>query len=202
LLQLFAELEGEAKFRAGDYLVHDAASMNLPAANVVPAMASALRHKGSATRMQAALVLKQYMTNALPALPSLIVALRDDDRMLRSAAAEAIEAMGAMANEALPFLIAALDDPSAQDVAARALGAFGPKAEPAVPRLVQLLSDPKQFRGSQLLRSGAALSLGQIGLKSPTVFNALHTAAQDPDRVIGDAAAAAIAMLESDTGVK
>jgi HEAT repeat protein len=57
--------------------------------------------------------------------------------------------MGPPAKEAVPMLIAALEDPdwSVRRSAARALGQIGPEAAPAVPALMQLLKSPDAEQG-------------------------------------------------------
>src|SRR5262249_42691298 len=71
---------------------------------------------------------------ARPALPALVVALGDEDVVVRRRVAMALGMMGAEAKEAVPALTAALGDPSdaVRLHAAAALGEIGPEARPAL----------------------------------------------------------------------
>ena len=70
-----------------------------------------------------------------PAIPALIRALQSKDPDLRRFAAQALGQMRDEAGEAVPALIAALDDPALEATVANTFGRIGPAAAPAVPAL-------------------------------------------------------------------
>lgn len=182
---------------AASYLVQYGGSMHLQPESIVPPMIEILRKTDFTSRTafvqaQAAGILSQFSTNALPVLPELVRALSHPDRELRFQCARAIEALGPAASNAIPALIKSLDDPACQSVAARALGAFGPDAAAAVPRLTEIVSDTARVAGSRELRVNAAYALSQLGRMNPPVVAALRTAADDPDPEIRAAAAEAL----------
>lgn len=76
------------------------------------------------------------------AVPGLILALNRRDSRVRDLAAEALGKLGPAAREAVPHLIALLDDPASWESVAAALGEIGPDAHPAVPMLVEMLKAP------------------------------------------------------------
>src|SRR5204862_3445966 len=139
----------------------------------------ALRSPARAAR--AALILSQFKSEALPALPELQIVTRDSNHDLRRAAASAIESIGAAASNAIPTLILALNDPAAQTIAARTLAAFGPNAAAAAPELVKVLADPSRAAGRGEPRSNAARTLGHLGVRTPAVVNTLKDAADNPE---------------------
>ena len=103
-----------------------------------------------AIRAFAALTLAQC--NRPVAVPALIAALADPDKVVRAAVARALAGLGP---EAVPALIAALDDPS-WVVRYRAAEALGGVRDPRVtPALVALLKDEKDH-----VRYMAAKGLG------------------------------------------
>lgn len=73
------------------------------------------------------------------ALPRLIAALRDKNPRVRRVSADALGEIGPAASEAVPQLIALLDDEQVWDAAAEALGQIGPESRAAVPKLVEAL---------------------------------------------------------------
>jgi hypothetical protein len=102
----------------------------------------------SITRGLAAVALRDQGKASLPALPSLMAALKDRDVCVRMMSANAIAAIGKEAAPAVPALIAT---GSAKDeqvhvlrAAAAALGAIGkPAATPALPLLRELTKLPR-----------------------------------------------------------
>jgi HEAT repeat protein len=86
----------------------------------------------------------------LPALPELIVALKDPHADVRDRAAQALARIGPPASQAVPALVDALRDPDwrVRRSAARALGQIGPAAEAAVPALIDVIRDPASDQGA------------------------------------------------------
>lgn len=108
-------------------------------------------------RSEAARVIGRYESRAVCYESSLLQALQDTEPDVRAYAARSLARIGAPADDAVPLLIALLDDPLTKDHAIIALGEFGPDAAPAVPRLIEIASDrfdPWRF---------ATMTLGQIG---------------------------------------
>ena len=70
------------------------------------------------------------------------------------------DALARIGNDAVPSLIAALDDrdPEVRSYACRALSVMGDRAAPAVPALIKRLSDEDEN-----VRRSAARALGQVG---------------------------------------
>jgi HEAT repeat protein len=119
-------------------------------------------------------------------VPALVGVLKDKNIENRRLAAASLGAMGAKAREAVPALIAMLQEEEAPDQAeklpplemfpgqrgmgmesaARALGEIGPDAAAAVPALLQALK-------SNATRSAAARSLGKIGPAAKSAVPAL-----------------------------
>ncbi len=75
---------------------------------------------------------------------ALIEALKDTESYVRSAATEALAAIGPEAKAAVPALIEALKDPESdvRSGATQALGQIGPEAKGAVPALIEALKGP------------------------------------------------------------
>lgn len=86
--------------------------------------------------------------------------LKDPDERVRHMAAMTLQNMGAKARPALPALIDALGDGSAdvRTTAATALRSFGADAAPAVPALIRALNDRES-----IVRLEAARTLGDVG---------------------------------------
>ncbi len=119
-------------------------------------------------------------------------ALGDPDSYVRSAAAQALGALGAAAADQAPRLGEALGDPD-RDVryaAAQALGALGAAAADQAPRLVEALGDPYSR-----VRSAAAQALGALGAAAADQAPRLGEALGDPDRDVRSAAAGALASI-------
>ncbi len=93
-------------------------------------------------RWQAARGLGDLAPEALPAIPALIRALRDDDSNVRGAAAYSLGEL--KANNAIPDLIEMLKTGSGTNrvSAAGALGRLGPSAKDAIPTLKEIANDP------------------------------------------------------------
>ena len=197
LLREFSDGTRNARRQAGSCLARNAALMNLKPAEVLPSMIAALRGREPLLAAHAATILAHFQADALPALPELKIALRDDERVLRDAAARAIEAIGPAASDAIPALVEALDDPTAQTVAARALGVFGPAAAAAAPKLVALLTDLSSFGESTELPVAALRALGRLGVVDDSIQTILRRASEDANPDIQDAARETLVRLYS-----
>jgi len=117
-------------------------------------------------------------------VPALIVALKDQNPIIRSAATDALRRIGAKAAAAVPALIETLDDKDweVRRNAALALGAFGPAASGSIPALIEGLRGLKH--GDDLVRA-----LRQIG---KVAVPALMSALNDPDHMVKRQAAQAL----------
>jgi HEAT repeat protein len=94
-----------------------------------------------------------------PALPALVIALRDSDALVRAWAAQALGNVGTNAADAVPALTELLgnDDEGSRNSACMALGQIGPAARTALPALRAALSDT-----SQTVRRFAAQAIQRI----------------------------------------
>jgi hypothetical protein len=114
-------------------------------------------YERASDRHVAATALARLGTNAMPALPALVGALRDPSSHVANAAAKTLENLGPVA---LPGLMEALVDPNVltRAFAARSLGSLGFAASNAAPGLVGGLSDPNLD-----VRTACAAALHQVG---------------------------------------
>jgi HEAT repeat protein len=83
-----------------------------------------------------------------PDVSEALQALRDADWQVRTAAAMALEEIGARAAAAIPVLIQTLEEDRREDVreaAAEALGSIKPKATEAISALTKALDDPSPY---------------------------------------------------------
>ena len=148
-----------------------------------PLLAAALQHQDAEVRIATVWIL----TILGPiAVPTIAMALKDQDTKVRQQAASKLGGMGPAAAEAVPALIEALKD-QGEEVrrsAASALGSIGPVAVEAIPALVKTLKD--QDEGA---RRFAAFALAEIGLAA---VPALVEAAKDQDAEVGRSAASAL----------
>jgi HEAT repeat protein len=105
--------------------------------------------------------------------------LRDRDYRVRIAAAYNLASRGQTTIDALPALIAALDDPNEQVVAVvvYAIGSAGPGAASAVPVLTRALEHP-----ASVVRVQAAKALKNIRVATPEVRTSLARMATKSDR--------------------
>jgi len=173
---------------------------------------------GQKLRIAAIQALAGFDADAATAVPDLIDALRDDDRLTRWYAAGALEPIGPAARAAVPALIEVLRSkdkvPADSDcvgfcptpgdaddrgvrlavAAARALKGIGPDARPAVPALIEVLNDPDES-----LRSEGAVALGSIGPNAGAAVPALVRAIKDcPVETLADQAALALGQIGSE----
>jgi HEAT repeat protein len=151
----------------------------------------------------AALALRDLGPRAREAVPTLAVALKARDTILRGLAMGALGQIGPEAKVAVPDLLAVLnkrgtDDPGAslhlRGCAVWALGQIGPQAKEANPALIRTLRD-KALPGD--LRKGAAEALGKIGTPISVVTPILAEFLKDEDELVREAAAAALKRIRS-----
>lgn len=74
-----------------------------------------------------------------PAVPHLILALQKPDTKVRDLALRALGKIGPSASDAVPCLMALLDDADAAEKTVTVLGQIGPDAQAAVPKLIEIL---------------------------------------------------------------
>jgi hypothetical protein len=112
-----------------------------------------------------------------PAIPTLILSLKDQNELVRVWAVEALGNIGPDANAAVPQLIEGLQntkDRSAHWAIALALGGIGPAAKEAVPSLVKALQEKDDS-----LRESVVIALGRIGPDAKAAVPALIAVAKD-----------------------
>jgi HEAT repeat protein len=129
-------------------------------------------------------------------LSALVRAADTGNTVIRKACLDALGKIGPDAAEAVPTLVAALNDPedNVRQSAAEALGMIGPNAAPAVPALVAALNDPEDN-----VRQSAASALGKIGPNAAPAVATLVAALNDPDGKVALSAASALGKIGSDT---
>ncbi|MBA4063625.1 MAG: hypothetical protein C0501_07915 [Isosphaera sp.] len=161
-------------------------------------LAVVLRDPDRKVRGAAAEALGKLGASAGPGLlDALLAALRDADREVRWAAADALDALDALGASAGPGVLDALTaalrgrDRYIRSAAADLLGRLGA----ADPLLTALLD------GDYDVRQTAALALTWLGAASPGVVDALLTALQDKDTWCRSAAATALGLLGAGPGV-
>src|SRR5262249_59786290 len=100
---------------------------------------------------------RELGTAGKKAVPGLVIALRDNDKEVRT---QARKALGAIGPAAVPELCRALDTKNqiVRNHVVTALAAMGPDARKAVPALAQALKDRYVN-----IRTKAAYALGAIG---------------------------------------
>jgi HEAT repeat protein len=103
------------------------------------------------------------------------------DARRRARAAEALGELGPGAKDAVPALIAALDDdsPLVRIMAADALGRVGPEAKAAVPRLVAGLKPDRQIEPAARILTARGAKEALIGIGEPAVGAATELLAGD-----------------------
>ena len=143
---------------------------------------------------QAIFLLGEIGPEAAAAIPSLIVALKQEKvpRPLRTPPSSAI-ALGKVGIAAVPELLECLRDaqPRVRASAAIALGFVGPKAKAAVPALAELLTDH-----APEVRQAAALSLGEIDLHTKELPAVLVALTRDDDIFVSASAASLLQRID------
>jgi hypothetical protein len=157
----------------------------------LPALLRGLRSHNPLERLRAAKDLGRLGWLAREAMPALVAALNDEESKVRESAAGPI---GLMGPDALPMLIEMLEhgDKYVRRHAVWALGKLGPLARPALHDLCRALkdSDPRTA-------SGAAQSLGSLGIDAADAVPALAEAMRGTNIVLCRLAAKALSQIGS-----
>ena len=157
----------------------------------IPVLISALKDKNSVDLPSFAKALRKIGKDPIP---DLIVALKDEDKLFRYAASEALGAIGKDAKDALPALISALKDKEVlvQQSAAKALGKIGKDAIPALIFVLKYEDNPLRLEAAEAL-----IEIGKDGKLDelyPLIFLLKHR-----DRYIREVAALALSRINKDT---
>lgn len=131
------------------------------------------------------------------AMPALLMALRDPDRIVRQTVVAELGQRRANQPMKVPLLIRALDDPSpyVRSQAAQSIGLLGPAAAPAVPKLIAILRG--NDRAEQL---GAIQALGSIGPDARESVPAIRVFEDDPDDDFRSRAVWAVEAIDAGSG--
>jgi HEAT repeat protein len=191
--------------------------------NAAPLLRKTLIAEPSASlRLAAAKALHRMGAQAASAVPELTRAARDEDPIVRQAAALALAQIGPKATPGLLRLLKFGETPQERRIAARSLGAIGLKAATeALPTLIDSLRDPdKTVQQAALVAMGkmgpsavppltqtlqqntwwrarwyAAQGLAQIGPEARSAIPALVRALKDSNRSVQENAALALAAM-------
>lgn len=161
----------------------------------VPALVTALKEGDADVRRAAINLFLQFnVQEAVPAIPTLIEALKDPEYYVRFRSAVVLLEMGPPAAPAVPALHALLHDDSGEPrtwgaVAYVMLGGRDPQA---VPVLVEALG----VVGDTGLRKRAAQALARLGPEAKAAVPPLKAALNDPQVEVRQAAAAALRVIE------
>jgi HEAT repeat protein len=141
----------------------------------LPVLARILESRPGMFRIEAARAHGLFASSAPEAQTVLLQALRQDDKLVRRAAAEAL---GQFGPAGLPGLLKALnnEDARVREGAARAVGFVGPAAGAALPRLRTLLKEEESTGRVQ-----SALALWEIERKPETPLIVLRMGLVDVD---------------------
>lgn len=151
----------------------------------VPSLITLLENGDDFDRKAAACALKEFRTFAKDAIPILKRNLVPSDRETAWCSAEALGAMGDLAQEAVPDLLKAIrndernfsvDRSSISEFAAKALGGIGPAAKEAVPDLENLLNHQNAY-----FRIFVSVALIEIDPSNQKAFAALNKLFEDSD---------------------
>jgi HEAT repeat protein len=144
-------------------------------ARAAAALSVVLKSRPARLRLEAARALGGLGLDSRTAQPALVEALKDPEKLVRRAAAEAL---GQMGTEAIPLLVRLLgtENERAREGAARALGQMGLAARSTVPALLRLKKD-----GSSAVRTQAALALWFIDQDAGQALDILRLVIADID---------------------
>jgi lysophospholipase L1-like esterase len=155
----------------------------------VDALLTALGDPSEAVRFEAA----QALVHVEPRtgdVPALVRALASTDAYVRGFAAWSLGNLQEAARDAVPALVAAINEDETSAVVAGALARIGPAAEAAVPSLAEALRSPDPGR-----RWRAARALGRIGPRAGTAVQDLAAALTDPNEAVRAHAARALGRI-------
>jgi HEAT repeat protein len=140
-------------------------------------------------RLKAVMALGEMGPTAKAALPALIAALRDPNRLVRVEVVWSLVFIDPTGDEVLIHLYVAVKDPDVgvRTTAVQAIGKLGPRAAPAIPELERLLLDP-----APAVRLAAVQALVDMGPKAHSSRAFLEDISEhDRDLAVRQAAAAA-----------
>ncbi len=162
----------------------------------MPVLVQTATYEDEAVRHNIARALGDIRPPAEQAVPALVMLLRDKSSKVRCKAAESLGKLGPDAKDAIVPLIEALDDHDkvTRHFASMSLLRMG---HIAIPHLVRYLEDEKH-----VMRSWACDALAGHGAAAEEALPALRRAAQDKDRTVRDAAAAAVRQIEAHLKLK
>lgn len=125
-------------------------------------------------------------------LPALVRALRDQNPAERVRAAKDLGRLGWLARDAMPALVAALDDDDGKvrEAAGHAIGLMGPEA---LPTLTAMLRHDDKY-----VRRHAVWALGKLGPLAKSALGDLCEALKDPDPRTASGAAQSLGSLGAD----
>jgi len=143
-------------------------------------------------RRNSALVLGLLGQSSPQAIPSLVSALRDENRDIRQRAAAGLGQSGQAWPEVINALMSALDDQTSlvRGSSASALGELGQASPETVNALVSALKDK-----DWTVRMFAAKSLGKLGQSSPETIAAVFSALKDEKSTVRLSAVEALGRL-------
>ena len=140
-----------------------------------PALVATVADADEAVRRAAVHALMQIRPGPKVTLPLLAKALRDEDPTVRLRVLNALANIG---DEAVPLLVAALEDKETEYWACIVVSEIGPEAEEAVPALVKLLDSPKPE-----MQREAMIALAKIGAASAPAVPKLVKALDGPQEL-------------------
>ena len=169
------------------------------AANAVTVLKDALTDRNTVEiRRRAAEALSAIGPKAKPALPELIILLKDPNPSVRAAAAEAVGKFEGVGKEVVPSLMDVLDDPNpiVRINAINSLSSFGNDAHSALPQLIEGLNDP-----DRAIRKTIINTLGRLGKEAKSAAQGLSQLLQGNDTDTSLAALIALGQIGSDATV-
>ena len=169
------------------------------AGNAVTVLKDALTDRNTVEiRRRAAEALSAIGPKAKPALPELIILLKDPNPSVRAAAAEAVGKFEGVGKEVVPSLIDVLDDPNpiVRINAINSLSSFGSDAQSALPQLIEGLSDP-----DRVIRKTIINALSRLGKDAKPAARGLSKLIQGNDSGISVAALMALGQIGSEANV-
>lgn len=167
------------------------------AKSATPSLIKALKtEKDPGVAMELITALAEIGPSAAAAIPEITPYLSSDDPMSRIVATYALARFGKAAKATVPTLEKDLakHHPDENTITLWALSKIDPtpqRAKAAAPALTALLTE----HPNPDARLEAAISLGEFGIKTPEITQALKTAAKDKDPGVQKAAAAALKKL-------